>query len=60
MNKKMADIDTNPFEEHELRHEELTDENMPLIPGRGGVQMWGPRPGQSTEHEQETSFTDEE
>ena len=56
MNKKMADIDIDPFRECESRLEEPTDENIPLIPGRGGVQMWGPRPGQSAEHEQETSF----
>ena len=56
----MADVDTNPFEEHELRPEEPTDENIPLIPGRGGVQMWDPRPGQSTEREQEISFMDNE
>ena len=56
----MADIDIDPFEGHEWRPEEPTDENIPLIPGRGGVQTWDPRPGQSTEHEQETSFTDNE
>ena len=56
MNKKMADIDIDPFGEHESRPEEPTDENIPLIPGRGGVQTWGPRPGQSGKHEQETSF----
>ena len=49
----MADIDINPFGEHESRPEEPTDENIPLdpvTPGRGGVQTWEP------EHEQETSF----
>ena len=59
MNKKMADIDIDSFEEHESRPEEPTDENIPLIPRNGGVQTWDPRPGQSREHEQETSFTDE-
>ena len=59
MNKKMADIDIDPFEEHKLTPEEPTDEHIPLIPGRGGVQTWDSRPGQSTECEQETSFTDE-
>ena len=57
-------IDIDPFEEHESRPEEPTDEHIPLIPGRGGVQTWDPRPGKrplgpalwSTEHEQETSF----
>ena len=34
----MADVDIDPFEEHESRPEEPTDENIPLIPGRGGVQ----------------------
>ena len=56
MNKKMADVDTDPFGEHESRPEEPTDEHIPLIPGRRRVQTWDPRPGQSTEHEQETSF----
>ena len=60
MNKKMADVDIDPFEEHKSRAEEPTDENIPLIPGRGGVQTWDPRPGQSAEREQETSFTDNE
>ena len=53
----MADIDIDPFGEHGSRPEEPTDENIPLIPGRRGVQTWDPRPGQSTELEQETSFT---
>ena len=56
----MADIDIDPFEEHESRPEEPTDEPIPLIPGRGGVETWDPRPGQSTEREQETSFIDNE
>ena len=33
MNKKMADIDIDPFGEHESRPEEPTDENIPLTPG---------------------------
>ena len=53
----MADIDIDPFREHELRLKEPTDECIPLIPGRG-VQTWDPRPGQSAKSEQETSFTD--
>ena len=52
----MADTDIDPIGEHESRPEEPTDENIPLIPGRRGVQTWDPRPGQSTEREQETSF----
>ena len=49
MNKKMADVDTDPFREHESRPEEPTDENIPLTPVGGGS-TWEP------EHEQETSF----
>ena len=51
MNKKMADVDTDPFGEHESRPEEPTDENFPLdlfTPGRSST--WEP------ECEQETSF----
>ena len=29
MNKKMADVDIDPFGEHELRPEEPTDEHIP-------------------------------
>ena len=53
MNKKMADVDIDPFGEHESRPEEPTDENIPLdlvTPGREGVQTWEPT------REQETSF----
>ena len=46
----MADIDIDQFGEHESRPEEPTDECIPLIPGRGGVQTWEP------ECEEETSF----
>ena len=52
MNKKMADIDIDPFGEHESRPEEPTDENIPLdpvTPWKEGVQTW------ELEHEQETS-----
>ena len=45
----MADIDTDPFGEHELRPEEPTDENTPLTPVGGGS-TWEPM------REQETSF----
>ena len=55
----MADVDIDPFGEHESRPDK-TGENISLIPGGGGVQTWDPRPGQSTELEQETSFTDDE
>ena len=49
----MADVDIDPFGEHESRPEEPTDEHIPLDPvtpvGRGGS-TWEPI------HEQETSF----
>ena len=45
----MADVDIDPFGEHESRPEEPTDEHVPLTPvGRGLT--WEPT------HEQETSF----
>ena len=44
----MADVDTNPFEEHELRHEEPTDENIPLDPVTlGRSSTWDPRGSQA-------------
>ena len=49
MNKKMADIDIDPFGEHESRLEEPTDEHIPLTPVGGGS-AWEPT------REQETSF----
>ena len=45
MNKKMADIDIDPFGEHESRPEEPTDERIPLdpvTPGREGGSTWDP------------------
>ena len=51
----MADIDIDPFGEHESRPEEPTDEHIPLdpvIPGRSST--WEPDRG-----EQETSFRGE-
>ena len=53
----MAEVDIDPFGEHESRPEELTDENIPLDPvtSVGGGSTWDPRPGQSADHEQETS-----
>ena len=45
----MADVDIDPFGEHELRPEEPTNEHIPLTPVGGGS-TWEP------EHEQETSF----
>ena len=48
----MADVDINPFGDHESRTEEPTDEHAPLTlvtPGRSST--WGPDRG-----EKETSF----
>ena len=47
----MADIDIDPFGEHESRPEEPTDENISLTPVGGGRSTWKPDRG-----EQETSF----
>ena len=46
----MADIDIDPFGEHELRPEEPTDEHIPLSPVIPGGSTWEPT------REQETSF----
>ena len=46
----MADIDIDPFGEHESRTEEPTDEYIPLTPVTPGRSTW------ETEHEHETSF----
>ena len=43
MNKKMADVDIDPFGEHESRPEEPTDEHIPLdpvTPVGGGGSTW--------------------
>ena len=51
----MADVDINPFGEHESRPEEPTDEHIPLdpvTPERSST--WKPDRG-----EQETSFKEE-
>ena len=52
MNKKMADVDIDPFGEHESRPEEPTNENIPLSPvtpgdpegtlNGGGRSTWEP------------------
>ena len=47
----MADIDIDPFGEHESRPEEPTDERIPLDPVTPGRSTWEPDQG-----EQETSF----
>ena len=46
----MADIDIDPFGEHESRTKEPTDENIPLTPVTPGKSTWEP------EREHETSF----
>ena len=55
----MADVDIDPFGEHESRPEEPTDENIPLDPVIPGGPEGIPHSGRSTwelEREQETSF----
>ena len=47
----MADIDIDPFGEHESRPEEPTDEHIPLDPVTPGRSTWELDRG-----EQETSF----
>ena len=47
--EKMADVDINPFGEHESKPEEPMGENIPLTPVGGGS-TWEP------EREQQTSF----
>ena len=47
----MADIDIDPFGDHESRPEEPTGEDIPYTPGGGST--WEP------EHEQEISFMEE-
>ena len=42
----MADIDINPFGEHESRTEEPTDENIPLTPVTPERSTWEPEHGQ--------------
>ena len=61
MNKKMADVDIDPFGEHD-KTEEPTDENIPLDPVTPGRSTWDPSgvlglvgPWEP-EREQETSF----
>ena len=46
----MADIDIDPFVEHESRNKEPTDEHISLDPVTPGGSTWEPT------HEQETSF----
>ena len=41
----MADIDIDPFGEHESRHEEPTDECIPLDPVTPGRSTWEPDRG---------------
>ena len=44
MNKKMADVDIDPFGEHELRPEEPTGEHIPLDPVTPGRSTCDPPP----------------
>ena len=44
----MADVDIDPFGEHESRPEEPTDENIPLDPVIPGKSTWEPTHGQDT------------
>ena len=44
----MADVDINPFGEHESRPEEPTDEHIPLDPVTPGGSTWEPTRGQET------------
>ena len=50
----MADVDIDPFGEHETRPEEPTDKHIPLDPVTPGRSTWEPDRG-----EQETSFRGE-
>ena len=50
----MADVDIDPFGEHESRTDESTDEHISLTPVGGGRSTWEPDRG-----EQETSFRGE-
>ena len=50
----MADVDIDPFEEHELRTDEPIDEHIPLDPVTPGRSTWEPDRGK-----QETSFRGE-
>ena len=47
----MADVDIDPFREHDSRPEEPTDEHIPLDLVTSGRSTWEPDRG-----EQETSF----
>ena len=43
MDKKIADIDIDPFGQHESRPQEPTDEHIPLDPVTpGGGSIWEP------------------
>ena len=44
----MADIDIDPFGEHESRPEEPTDEHIPLDPVTLGRSTWEPTCSQET------------
>ena len=42
----MADVDIDPFGEHESRTDEPTDEHISLTPVRGGRSTWEPDRGE--------------
>ena len=50
----MADVDIDPFGEHDTRPEKPMGENIPITPVGGGGSTWEP------ERIQETSFGGEE
>ena len=57
MNKKMADVDIDPFGEHESRPEEPTDEHILLDPVTPGGSTWEPTCEQETSLEVQVYFT---
>ena len=53
----MADVDIDPFGEHEARPEEPTDEHIPLdpvTPVGGGGSTWEPDRGEQKHHLEES------
>ena len=49
----MADIDIDPFGEHESRPEKPTDEHIPLDPVTPGRSTWEPDRGEQKHHSEE-------
>ena len=53
----MADIDIDPFGEHESRTDEPTDEHIPLDPVTpGGSSTWEPYQGEQKKHHSEENL----